>query len=142
MAKHSDSTNVIRLPTAAARKVQQPCNKSGREALMQLRETQRGTKFDYVFPSIREAEARLRELDAMPDSAAAHIVRNMVRHLGSEDCRRVLGIIRCGLKHDDPLAKEVESLLQSLTGTTVGDQEDFKTAILRLQWADQGSAQI
>lgn len=135
MASRLDSTNVFRLPTAAKRKVQQPCNKAARETRRLLREAQRGPKFDYVFPSIREAEARIRKLDAMPDTPAANMVRNIVRNLGSDDCKRVLGIIRCGLAHDDPFAKEVEGLMQSVAGTTIGDHQDFKNALVRMQLA-------
>ena len=134
MASRSDSTNIVRLPTAAKRQVKQPCNKPGREARRQLREEQRGPKFDYVSPCIREAEARIRALEDMPSGPAVNMVRNLIQSLGTDDSKRVLGMIRFGLDHDDPFAKEVEAVMKQVAGTTFGDHNAFQQALWRLGW--------
>lgn len=124
-------SNVLRLPTAARRKVEQPCNKAGREARAALRE-RHADRFRFAWPSIRDAEARIRALVDAPDTIATVIARRLVASVGTEQGAATMRLITLGVKHGDPVAIEVQELLTGVTGRTVGEVADFQTALVRL----------
>ncbi len=69
MAKRFDSTNVVRLPTAALRQVKQPCNKAGRAARAALRDRQPWPK-EYICPGRRAALRQAEELITLEQTPA------------------------------------------------------------------------
>ncbi len=127
---------VVRLPTAPRRKVQQPQNKAGREARLHLRACQR-RRFEYVFPGIRAARKRLEDLRAMPATPAVILVRSLIEAPNTDDRARVLAVLRFGESRGDTLACDALNLLRDVAGRTYGEQNNFREALARLDWADQ-----
>jgi hypothetical protein len=123
-------TNVVRLPTAAPRKVRQPTTKAARDARAALHAAAPWPG-EYIFPSLREAYSRIEALRALPPSVAANLVRNIVDAPTSEECKSVLRIIKVGAACGDPLALEAKELLERVTGSTIGEQNDFLWAMAR-----------
>lgn len=97
--------NVVILPTAAPRQVQQPQNRAGRLARQVMRE-QAGGRFNFKFPTMREAERRaaiMRSAGKDPGLILAHailaemdrdfrakVIHRLARSSGNETARAAL----------------------------------------------------
>lgn len=109
MASRFDNTNVVRLPTAAPRKVQQPHNKAGREARQALREASPWPG-EYVFPCVRNAmpiaETLLRAdrtpalvlataiVQVLDEDTRLRVIGALARHGNVEGVREALAVVR------------------------------------------------
>lgn len=122
---------VVRLPTAARRKVCNCSNAAQANAGYAFRQANpwRG---EHLFPSQREAARRIRELRAMTPGPAVNIARRLVDDVGSEEAHATLSLIKAALAQGDPIAREVHDLLERTTGRTLGEHEDFVSALERL----------
>ena len=95
-AKALRAPNVVCLPTAAARQVQQPHNKWGREARAALREQQRRV-FPFKLPGVRRAEKRAEVLIEVEKTAAMILAHAILAELPEETRLKIVGRLGAGV---------------------------------------------
>lgn len=132
MAKRFDSTNVVRLPTAAPRRVQQPCNKAGRAARDALREADPWPR-EYVSPGRRVALQRAEELSSVQQTPALALALAMFAEMDEDARLRVIGRVAGS---GSTAARQAIALVRAETAT-FGEKWDLMWAIERLQGAEQ-----
>jgi predicted ABC-type transport system involved in lysophospholipase L1 biosynthesis ATPase subunit len=81
--------NVVVLPTAPLRQVQQPCNKAGRAARAALRKDQ-VRHFPHKFPGTREADRRAAVLVELQQTPAVLLAEAILAELDMETRGRVI----------------------------------------------------
>ena len=132
MAKPFDSTDVVRLPTAAPRQVKQPCNKAGRASRRAFREASPWPR-EYICPGRRAALRQAEELFGVEQTPALALALAIVAELNEEARLRVIGRVAAG---GSTAARQAIALVRAET-TTFGEKWDLLWAMERLQGADQ-----
>ena len=129
MAKRFDSTNVLRLPTAASRKVQQPCNRWGRAARKELREATPWPG-EYIHHQRRAAMRKAEILISIERTPALVLALAIFAELDQDTRLRVIGQMAKGGASGE-VCQAIE--LTSTVGTTFGEQWDLMWAMDRLR---------
>jgi len=122
---------VVRLPTAARRQVQQPCNKAGREARRAFKAAHPWPG-EHIFPCHRDAMRGIRELRARPTTPAVSLARAIIDAREPGMSKAIMQIIDVSAKAGEPVAVEVMAILTTVIGETVGAQSDFLWARARM----------
>lgn len=122
--------NVVRLPTAARRKVRQPCNAAGRAARQALREASPWPG-EYIFPTeraaMKTAEALL-EVDATPE---LELLTALCAALNEDQRAKVLEVLAPRVAVGRRPAQQALAVLRT-TNMTVGERLDLHNAMRRL----------
>lgn len=130
MAVPSTATNVVRLPAAARRKVQQPMNKVGRAARNALR-AETPWPGEYIFPSIRQAMKQAELIADLQPSAELELLTALCAVLDDAARLKVVEALAPGVVTDRKTAKQALAILRT-TRMTVGEAHDFDIAWRRL----------
>lgn len=124
----TQTTNVIRLPTAARRKVQQGCNRWTRAAREELREAQPWPG-EYLPPGQRKAMPLAEILLHVEHSPELSLALAIAAELDEDTRLRVIGRIA---KNGSPFAREAIALVRAETAT-IGEKWDLLAAMERVR---------
>lgn len=130
MAAAAHNTNVVRLPTAARRKVQQPCNAAGRAARKALKEACPWPG-EYIYPTERAAMKTAEVLLEMHATPELKLLTALCAALDEAQRTKVLEVLAPRVVVGRRTAQQALAVLRT-TNMTVGESLDLSNAMRRL----------
>lgn len=131
-SQSAPETNVVRLPTAATRKVKQPCNKSAHAIRNEMRKEWPG---EFIFPSEREAmktASMLMDVHATPE---LELLMGICAALDDGQRTTVLERLAPRVAMGHRSAQQALALFRT-TKMTVGESVDLTNAMRRMNRLD------
>lgn len=124
--------NVVILPTAASRQVQQRYNRDFRAAAGELRELH-AARFRFAPPHAREALRRARRLREAGKSPATLILDALLRSLEPDTVSATLRKLRIATElRDDPIYEQAYELARLSAPMTIAERFDLENAFEQL----------
>lgn len=122
---------VVRLPTAARRKVKQNYNRQTREKTLPMRQQWPGR---YIFPTIREKMKQAELIDSVKPSAALSLAMAIFMALDEDHRAAIESVLWVGAELGRHSHAQAHALLPKVT--TVGKQADLNAALRIIRGED------